>query len=335
MEEKKLIIGINTKTGREVSLDLNKLMKGRGLVMASAGAGKSYTLRKIIEVTYKEVKQIIFDIEGEFMTLREKYQYLVFGKDGDIEIKIENAEKICQTILEGDDSVIINLSDIKIRADKITFVEEFLNYLMDVPKELWQPILLFLDEAHRYCPEIGKADSKDAVIRLMDSGRKKGFCTILSTQRSAKLDKDAAAETQNRFIGRTVLDIDMKRSGDELGFINKKQFLSLRDLKDGEFYCYGPAISNKVIKIKIGEVETTHPEPVLEKRIKQSNIPHTKIEEKEEKHLNKKIKINIIYLVLGFVFMMIGGIIAIPGIFLFLLGLYQIFKTRMEKKLNG
>jgi hypothetical protein len=82
----------------------------------------------------------------------------------------------------------------------------------------------------------------------------------LATQRLSKLHKDAAAECNNKLIGRTGLDIDMKRASEELGFTSKQQYLSLRSLDAGEFFAFGPAISTEIKKIKIGAVNTTHPE---------------------------------------------------------------------------
>jgi phosphoenolpyruvate carboxylase len=51
----------------------------------------------------------------------------------------------------------------------------------------------------------------------------------------------------------------MKRAADELGFTSREQMLSLRALKPGEFYAFGPAISDEVQKVVVGDVQTTHP----------------------------------------------------------------------------
>jgi hypothetical protein len=99
----------------------------------------------------------------------------------------------------------------------------------------------------------------DAVIGLAALGRKRGFCAILATQRISKLNKDAAAECNNKLIGRASQDIDMKRAADELGFTSRERLLSLRTLKPGEFYAFGPAISDEVQKVTVGPVQTTHP----------------------------------------------------------------------------
>src|SRR3990167_5934990 len=49
----------------------------------------------------------------------------------------------------------------------------------------------------------------------------------------------------------------MKRAGDELGF-SKEKLVQLRQLKPGEFFAFGPAISDEIIKLKVGEVKTSH-----------------------------------------------------------------------------
>jgi hypothetical protein len=51
----------------------------------------------------------------------------------------------------------------------------------------------------------------------------------------------------------------MKRAGEELGFSSKERVLALRNLAAGEFFAFGPAISPVVTKVKIGEVQTSHP----------------------------------------------------------------------------
>ena len=90
----------------------------------------------------------------------------------------------------------------------------------------------------------------------MTRGRKRGFCGILATQRISKLHKDAAAEANNKMIGRSALDVDMKRSADELGFSGRDDQHRLRTLKPGEFFCFGPALSDTVIEATVGDITT-------------------------------------------------------------------------------
>lgn len=245
-------------------IDLSKLIDSRALICANSGAGKSYTARKIMEESFeKGVMSIVLDIEGEFKTLREKYDFLLIGSDGDVSLSLKSADLLPKKLLELNVSTIIDISDLELR-DRIKYVKDFLKALMEVPRELWKPCLVFLDEAHQLCGQQEKQDSTFAVIDLMTRGRKRGFCGILLTQRISKLHKDAVAECNNYFVGRTSLDIDMKRSADILGLSTKQDVLSLRDLEDGEFYVFGPAITKVIEKEKIAETKTTHPKGGME-----------------------------------------------------------------------
>ncbi len=109
------------------------------------------------------------------------------------------------------------------------------------------------------CPEAGVSQAAESVITLATQGRKRGFCLVGATQRISKLHKDVAAELLNKMIGRTGLDIDVKRAGDELG-MGKDERAGLKTLAPGEFYVYGPAIANEVQIVKTGAVTTSHPE---------------------------------------------------------------------------
>ncbi len=249
--------------GSEKNLEINLpyLIKSRMLIQANSGAGKSYCVRKLLEETHGKVQQIVIDLDGEFSTLREKFDYLLVGNEGDIPADIRSSELLAKKLLENNISAIIDLSELK-HHERILFVKKFLDSMVNSKRELWHPCLVIVDEAHQFCPEKGKAESASSVIDLATRGRKRGYCIILATQRLSKIHKDAVAECNNKLIGRTSLDIDMKRASEELGFTSKEQMRSLRMLEAGEFYAYGSAMtSNEIQKVKIGKVKTTHPEP--------------------------------------------------------------------------
>lgn len=258
-----------------VNIDVDKLIETRLLIQANSGGGKSYAIRKLLEESNDEVQQVVLDIEGEFSTLRERYDYVLIGGDGDIPISLKIAAILPKKIMQLGASFIIDMSELK-KHERILFVKRFLNALMDMPKKYWKALLVVVDECHIFCPEKGKAESAASVIDLMTRGRKRGYAGILATQRLSKLSKDAAAEANNKLIGRTGLDVDMKRAGEELGFSSKADTLSLRSMAPGEFYAFGPAISNYVTKIKVGSVKTKHPEPG--QRMIEKSAPRSKIQ---------------------------------------------------------
>jgi len=242
--------------GADCPIDVDKLIESKLLIQANSGAGKSWSIRRIAEQTYGKAQQIIIDHDGEYHTLREQYDYVLAGKNGDCPADIKSAALLARRLLELRVSVIIDIYELG--TQRAEFVKRFLEALVNAPRDLWHSVIVILDEAHLYCPEKGSAVSSDAVKNLMALGRKRGFCGVLATQRIAKLDKDAAAECNNKLIGRSALDVDMKRAADELGFTTKEDVRSLRTLKAGEFYVFGPAFTDTVTQIQVGAVKTTH-----------------------------------------------------------------------------
>jgi len=247
-----------TTLGPDAPLDVARLIESRLLIQANSGAGKSWALRRLLEQTYAHVPQIVIDVEGEFHTLREKFDYVLAGqKGGDCPADTKSATLLARRLLELNVSAIVDIYELGVQRTR--FVRLFLDALVNAPRDLWHPTLVVIDEAHMFCPEASQAESADAVKDLMTRGRKRGFCGVLATQRISKLHKDAAAECNNKLIGRSSLDIDMKRAGAELGFTNREDLQKLRTLAPGSFYAFGPALSDEVRLITIGAVVTTHP----------------------------------------------------------------------------
>lgn len=69
--------------GEAVGFKLASLIESRLLIQSNSGGGKSWAIRRLLEQTYGQVQQIVLDLEGEFSTLRAKFDYIVAGKDGD------------------------------------------------------------------------------------------------------------------------------------------------------------------------------------------------------------------------------------------------------------
>jgi len=240
-------------------LDLARLLETRLLVQANSGGGKSWALRRILEQTAPKVQQLVIDPEGEFATLRERFDYVICAPhDADAIATPRTAALLARRLLETGVSAILDIYDLKAH-ERQAFVEKFLTTLVNAPKALWRPVLIVLDEAHIFAPEAGKAESTGAVIDVATRGRKRGQSLIVATQRLAKLHKDVAAEMLNKMIGRTGLDVDVIRAAAELGLTKGQAFDQLRPLDPGEFYVFGPALSLVPTKVKIGDVVTTHP----------------------------------------------------------------------------
>lgn len=246
--------------GPGVEIDVPRLIESRLLIQANSGGGKSWAIRRLLEQTYGAAQHIVIDVEGEFHTLREKFDYILAGqRGGDCPADVKSAALLARRLLELGVSAIVDIYELGPARQR--FVRLFLEALVNAPRELWHPALIVVDEAHIFAPETGQAESAGAVIDLMTRGRKRGFCGVLATQRIAKLHKDAAAEANNKLIGRSALDIDMKRAAAELGFTTREDMQRLRKLPAGEFFAFGPALAlaEDVTLVKVGPVSTTHP----------------------------------------------------------------------------
>jgi len=216
MKKKSILLGsaLNGPRVRDIYLDVDRLIESRMLIQANSGGGKSYKIRRLLEQTHGLVQHVVLDVEGEFHTLRQKFDYVLAAKTGgDTGVDVKSAALLARRLLELGVSAVIDLYELK-HHERVRFVRLFLEAMVDAPRSLWHPCLVVLDEAHQFIPQKGEAESAGAVIDLMTRGRKRGFCGILATQRISKLHKDAAAEANVKLIGRASLDIDMQRAAD-------------------------------------------------------------------------------------------------------------------------
>jgi hypothetical protein len=265
------------KQGGKATIDLQKLMKTRMLIEASSGGGKSWLMRKLMEDFFGYVPQFVIDPEGEFSSLREKFGFILVTAErdddanlmGDVEADPSTAEALAITLLRTHASAVIDISELSI-PDRQKFVKNFLEALVNAPRDLRYPAIVWIDEAHDYAGEAGHArkseretDSLNAVRDLASKGRKRGLCLILATQRLSKLSKDVAFELKNYMVGNTNGDIDQDRAADILGFTGKEgtaQRHELRFLDPGIFWASGPVFSSGLRRVKVGQVVTHHPE---------------------------------------------------------------------------
>jgi uncharacterized protein len=257
-----------TEQGAPVRIDLETFISTRGVFIANSGGGKSYALRTIVEQSAQHVQWIIIDPEGEYSSLRQMFpEMLLVGKEGELPVDVRSAKLLARKVMENRLSTIVDLYGLlDVRAQ---WAAEFISALINLPRDLWSPVVVAIDEAHRLAPETPTGNreerealnrSRRATIMLADSGRKQARGAVIASQRVSKLAADARAELRNRFIGLTVQDLDRDRAADDLGF-TKAQARGLRDLNAGEFYVYGPAFVGLkgIIKIKFDLPQTKHP----------------------------------------------------------------------------
>lgn len=248
--------------GSNVTLDVESLIYSRALIQANSGGGKSGLLRVIAEQVAAKIPTIIIDKEGEYYTLREKVDIVLVGEQGELAADVRSAGLLARKLIELGASAVIDLSGFRKAEPQQEFVRDFLDALINLPRKLWHPTFIMIDEAHFFAPEKGMGESvaTASVVGLMTLGRKRGFCGVLATQRLSKLHKNAA-DVNNVFIGRTYLDLDQKRAARELG-MTPGDAIILRDCPKQHFYAFGADLNfTGVAQFRVSDCQTKMPKP--------------------------------------------------------------------------
>jgi len=114
-----------TTDGHALAIDVARLIDTRLLVQSNSGGGKSWVIRRLLEQTAKHVQQIMLDTEGEFATLREKYDCVICAPHGaDAVANPQTAALLARRLRENRVSAIIDLYDLKMH-ERRRFVRLF------------------------------------------------------------------------------------------------------------------------------------------------------------------------------------------------------------------
>jgi hypothetical protein len=89
-----------------------ELIGSRAVIQGASGAGKTYAIRRILETAHGRMQHIVFDVEDELFTLRERFDYVLIGGDGaDAPLSEDTAGELAITLLELGVSAILQLND--------------------------------------------------------------------------------------------------------------------------------------------------------------------------------------------------------------------------------
>lgn len=249
-------------TGGGIAIDLPRLLVGRLLIQGVSGAGKSWTLRRLLEQARGQVQLIVIDPEGEYGSLAEALGIPhVMGHTLDAAALRELALRCRERRL----SIVLDLSECD-RTGQMIAVAPFLEGLVDAPREHWRPCVVAIDEAHLFAPFGGHSTADTsvrkaaigAVVDVMGRGRKRGLAGVLATQRLARLAKSVTSEVSNFLVGLNSQDLDIKRAAEQIGWDARKAFDRLPVLQPGEFVAVGRAFSTQPAQLKVGPVRSEH-----------------------------------------------------------------------------
>lgn len=256
------VITIGDADRKPFHLDLVKLLAGRLLIQGSSGAGKSATVRRVIEEAHSHVTTIIVDPEGEFANLAE---HIGATTVRGCEIAADGLTAVALKARAHRLPLHLDLTDLE-PDQRILKAAGFFAGLLAAPRAHWaHTCLVAIDEAHLLAPHIA-ASARDAETRrvgvatlteLCSRGRKRGIAPIIATQRLAKLASSVLSELHNFLLGLNVLDRDVARAADLLGWSGDKAGI-LRDLEPGRFVAMGPALGRFPTIVHIRPTQTHH-----------------------------------------------------------------------------
>ncbi|MEM5804826.1 MAG: DUF87 domain-containing protein [Candidatus Aenigmatarchaeota archaeon] len=244
--------GIELKIARNFSADAQELVTGRTCIIAQSGAGKSYLIAVLCEhLLRNNIAFCIIDTEGEYFSLKEKFEILWVGGEGsDLAIEGLNYAELAEKVIKENIPMILDVSDVM---DERKVVAEFVKALYDADTRLRLPYLLILEEADKFVPQ--SKESMKEIEEISRRGRKRGLGLIVATQRPALVNKNVLSQCGNQFIGKLTTENDL--AAVNLFFADRRELEDLPKLKSGEFFVMGN-ISKTKVKMKSYPRETQH-----------------------------------------------------------------------------
>ncbi len=264
MDEKiQLLIG---KSGnKDVQIDAQELVTGRTCVIGQSGSGKSYLIAVLCEkLLEKNIAFCIIDTEGEYFSLKEKFDVLwVGGQESDVNIEGVNLQDLIEKSISNNMPIILDVSDV---LDQRKLVTEFSSKLYQLESEQRQPYVLIVEEADKFVPQ--SKDSLKEIEEISKRGRKRGLGLLVATQRPSLVNKNVLSQCGNQLIGKLTTENDLKAV--DLFFANRKELEDLPKLEPGEFFAMGN-ISKEKIKMKSVQRITQH-KGLTPKLVKKSQL---------------------------------------------------------------
>ncbi|HTY47192.1 MAG TPA: ATP-binding protein [Methanomassiliicoccales archaeon] len=205
---------INPKA-KPLKFTLSNLDARDVLSLTSIKNGKAYltSLRKAIEsvkaakadYALKDLIRVLeADEEGENATLINELEYL-----DEVNLFAAQGTKLDDLIVKG------KMTIINFKGTPPDIQELIVNRIASACFELRKlgkipPMMLVVEEAHNYCPQIGLAASSKIFRTIASEGRKFGLGLTIISQRAAKIDKNVLSQCNTQMILKVTNPNDLK-----------------------------------------------------------------------------------------------------------------------------
>ncbi|MDR5656709.1 DUF87 domain-containing protein [Halodesulfurarchaeum sp. HSR-GB] len=177
-----------------LSLPVIEVLTGRGAIFGKSGSGKSNTASVVVEeLLERGFPVLIIDIEGEYATLKDRYDVVHVGDGDQYDYGLFETDpgKIVDFCLDQHRPVVIDISEIlEIERAEVT-IRDTLQLLFSREKHENKPFLVLVEEVHEFLPQQGGLDDLgEMLIRIAKRGRKRGLGLLGMSQRPASVDKN-------------------------------------------------------------------------------------------------------------------------------------------------
>jgi hypothetical protein len=171
------------------------VLTGRGFVTGKSGSGKSNTASVLVEeLLDRDSRLLVVDTDGEYYGLKEEYEVLHLGADGDrcdAVVGPGDADAVADLALAEGVPVVLDVSGFLESDEADRLVYEVAKELFSRARDVRQPFLLLVEEVHEFVPQQGGlGEVGEMLVRVAKRGRKRGLGLCGLSQRPASVDKD-------------------------------------------------------------------------------------------------------------------------------------------------
>lgn len=258
----------------EISADLNLPLDVAGeamAILATRGAGKSYTSAALIEeLTAAGVQVVVLDPTGVYWGLRSSADgkqsglgmFVLGGAHGHVALEPTAGKLIADVIVDTGQSLVLDLSDFETKGAQTRFVTDLIERLYQRKARARTTLHLVVDEANEFAPQRPMRDEPrmlGAMERLVGKGRSRGIGVTLVSQRSAAINKNVldlidtliAMRTLGPRDRKAIRDwVEVKQADDEVGVVE-----SLPSLPTGTAWVWSP-VRDILAKAQIRRIAT-------------------------------------------------------------------------------
>lgn len=196
---------------------------GRGVsILGVRGSGKSNTAAVLMEELLADgVPIAVIDTDGEYYTLKERYDITVVGAPrytkAEIAVTMKNVEQVAEASYVHGRSIIFDVSGITYKQARGELVLAYLSRIWSLSALHRIPLVIFVEEAQNWMPQSGVGtrsesglSTKDVLADIASQGRKLGLSLVIIGQRSARIDKDSLTQSEVCFLHLVRHPSDMK-----------------------------------------------------------------------------------------------------------------------------